>query len=37
MKNVVYWDVMPHFSNKNRRFGGTLHLHITRIGELGTT
>jgi hypothetical protein len=24
MKNVVFWDVTPCFSRKNRRFGGTL-------------
>jgi hypothetical protein len=23
MKNVVFWDVMPFDSCKNRRFGGT--------------
>jgi hypothetical protein len=27
MKNGVFWDVTPCGSCKNRRFGGTLHLH----------
>jgi hypothetical protein len=27
MKNGVFWDVMPHGSCKNRRFGGTWRLH----------
>jgi hypothetical protein len=27
MKNAVFWDVMPCGSSKNRRFGGTCHLH----------
>jgi hypothetical protein len=27
MKNVVFWDVTPCGSCKNRRFGGTYHLH----------
>jgi hypothetical protein len=27
MKNGVFWDVMPCGSCKNRRFGGTSHLH----------
>jgi hypothetical protein len=39
MKNVVFWDVTPCVSCKNRRFGGTYRLlhRVTRIGELGTT
>jgi hypothetical protein len=27
MKNDVFWDVTPCGSCKNRRFGGTWHLH----------
>jgi hypothetical protein len=27
MKNVVFWDVTPYGSCKNRRFGGTYRLH----------
>jgi hypothetical protein len=27
MKNVVFWDVTPRGSCKNRRLGGTYHLH----------
>jgi hypothetical protein len=27
MKNADFWDVAPCGSCKNRRFGGTLHLH----------
>jgi hypothetical protein len=27
MKNAAFWDVMPYGSCKNRRFGGTYHLH----------
>jgi hypothetical protein len=27
MKNAVFWDVMPCGSCKNRRFGGTYHVH----------
>jgi hypothetical protein len=27
MKNVLFWDVMPCGSCKNRRFRGTYHLH----------
>jgi hypothetical protein len=29
MKNVVFWDVMPRSSRKDRRFGGTYRLHIS--------
>jgi hypothetical protein len=38
MKNVVFWDITPCGCYKNRRFGGTHHLHyqVIRIGELGT-
>jgi hypothetical protein len=28
MKNTVFWDVTPCGSCKNRRFGGTYHLHL---------
>jgi hypothetical protein len=28
MKNAVFWDVTPCGSCKNRRFGGTHHLHL---------
>jgi hypothetical protein len=31
MKNVVFWDVEPCGSCRNRRFGGTYRLH--RQGE----
>jgi hypothetical protein len=27
MKNDVFWDITPCGSCKNRRFGGTYHLH----------
>jgi hypothetical protein len=39
-KNVVFWDMTPYGSCKNRSFGGIKHLHRQgdkRIGELGTT
>jgi hypothetical protein len=38
MKNVVFWDVTPCGSSKNRRFGGTYRRHPqgVKIGELGT-
>jgi hypothetical protein len=28
-KNVVFWDVTPYGSYKNRRFGGTYRLHLS--------
>jgi hypothetical protein len=28
MMNAVFWDVTPRGSCKNRRFGGTYHLHF---------
>jgi hypothetical protein len=27
MKKAIFWDVMPYGSCKNRRFGGSYHLH----------
>jgi hypothetical protein len=35
MKNVVFWEVMPCSSCKNRRFGVSI-IRVTRIGEQGT-
>jgi hypothetical protein len=35
LKNVVFWNVTPCGSCKNRHFRGTIR--VTRIGELGTT
>jgi hypothetical protein len=29
--NAVFWDVAPHRSCTNRRFGGTYHLHLQSI------
>jgi hypothetical protein len=39
LKNVVFWDVMPCGSCKNRSIGGTYRLYITvtQISELETT
>jgi hypothetical protein len=38
MKNVVFWDVTPRGSCKNRLFGelSASFIRVTRIGELGT-
>jgi hypothetical protein len=38
MKNVVFWDVTPCGSSKNRRIGGISSsiIRVTRKGELGT-
>jgi hypothetical protein len=32
MKNVVFWDVMPHGSFKNRRFRGTWYFFAACVG-----
>jgi hypothetical protein len=39
MKNVVFWDVTPCGSCKNRHFGGKHrhHIKVERNSELGTT
>jgi hypothetical protein len=39
MKNVVFWDVTPCGSCKNRRFGepSASFIRVKRIGEIGTT
>jgi hypothetical protein len=36
MKNVVFWDVMPCGSCKNRRVRGTYHLHHQAEKNQGT-
>jgi hypothetical protein len=39
MKSVIFWDVTPCGSYKNRRFGEHIAstIRVKRIGELGTT
>jgi hypothetical protein len=38
MKNVVFWDVTPCGSSKNRHFGKCIasFIRVTKIGQLGT-
>jgi hypothetical protein len=36
MKTAVFWDVRPCSSCKNRRFGGTYHLHRCVLRLLAT-
>jgi hypothetical protein len=31
VKNAVFWDVTPHGSCKNRRFGGNYRLHTAKV------
>jgi hypothetical protein len=35
LKDVVFWDVKPCDSSKNRRFGGTYRLHLEGNESLG--
>jgi hypothetical protein len=39
MKNAIFWDIPPHGSCKNRRFGecSTFIIRATKIGEQETT
>jgi hypothetical protein len=33
LKNVIFWDVTPRGSCKNRRFGGSYRLHVLGVME----